>query len=280
MTQIVAALGDIHAGSTIAVCAPEGFALDDGGRQMPNRLQTWLYGKWVEAWQAYERLLDTHKPDTQTLILNGDLVDGIHHRSPQVAPLVGQHFRMAHELLKRGPLRFGIDAIHVIRGTESHVGRSGELEEGIARRLRAEGEPTVEDPDTGQVSSFWRVINIEGVLLDVRHHGRQGRRAHTRGPYERWYAQDIELEYRLDGERPPDIALRSHLHKFGDSGKRHRWKTRLINLPCWQAMTAYAHKVAIESLADIGMVILVIEDGRLHEPVPVLFKPDRPTVVS
>lgn len=278
-THVVAAFGDIHAGSTKAVCPAGGFELDDGGIQLPNLVQKWLHSCWTSGWDQYGRLLDLYKPDRQDLVLNGDLVDGIHHNSPQVAPLVGQHFRAAHELLKEGPLRFGTQRIHIIRGTESHVGRVGELEEGLARTLRQEGHGVIEDPDTGQASSFWRRIEVDGVLMDLRHHGRMGQRAHTRGPYQRWYAQDIALEHMLDGERAPDLAIRSHLHKYGDSGKDHRWPTRLVSLPCWQSMTSYAHRITAESLSDIGLVVFVIRDGALLEPHPILFKTDRPTVV-
>lgn len=281
MTHLLVAMGDLHAGGTTAVCPPDGIELDDGGRMMPNKVQRWLYACWEECWRVrFRALYEQHRPERFTLILNGDLTDGIHHHSPQTAPLAGQHFRAAHRLLELGPLQYKPDYVHLIRGTEAHVGRAGELEEGIARTLKAEGVPMVEDPDTGQVSSYWRRIDVEGVKIDVRHHGRMGQRAHTRGPYERWYAQDIELEHRLDGIEPPGLALRSHLHRYGDSGKSHRWTTRLVALPCWQMMTSYAHRITAESLSDVGAVVFVVKDGRLLEPEPILFKPERPSEVK
>jgi hypothetical protein len=277
----VVACGDIHAGSTQAISPKDGILLDDGGCLTPNDLQRQLYRWWRNCWdEAYPRLLDLYKPDKQTLVLNGDLVDGVHHNSPQIAPLVGQHFRAAHELLKDGPLVHKPDFLHMIRGTESHVGRAGEIEEGLARTLNAEGVSVVYDPDTGQASSYWRRPLIDGVLFDLRHHGRMGQRAHTRGPYSRWYAQDIELEHRLDNERPPDVAMRSHLHKYEDSGRAHRWTTRAVQLPCWQAMTSYAHRITAESLSDVGVVVFPIRDGALLEPHPILYKAARPTVVT
>ena len=136
----------------------------------------------------------------------------------------------------------------------------------------------VEDPDTGQVTSYWRRYEIGGLLIDQRHHGRMGQRAHTRGPYMRWYAQDIELEHRLDGERPPDIAVRAHNHIYGDSGRVHRWKTRVIAQGCWILSTEYSHRRSYESLPSIGMVAIVIRDGR-DEVIPLLHQPSRPTVV-
>ena len=254
--------------------------MDDGGMMMPNRIQRWLYDCWRDAWDArFDALLGAHKPDRFTLVLNGDLTEGIHHGSPQSSPLVGQHFRAAHKLLEGGPLKYKPDFVHLIRGTEAHVGRVGELEEGLARTLKAEGTHMVEDPDTGQVSSWWRRVVIDDTRIDIRHHGRLGQRAHTRGPYDRWYSQDIELEHYLDGVAPPHLALRSHNHRYADSGKSHRWTTRLVALPCWQAMTSYAHRITAESLSDVGMVVFIVKDGRLLEPEPILYKFDRPTEV-
>ena len=309
-THLVIAMGDLHAGSTVGLCPPSGINLDDGGRMMPNRLQKWLWARYQECWETVAELQDEHKPDTTRLILNGDLTDGIHHNSPQVAPLAGQHFRTAIECLEQGPLKLCPDEVHIIRGTESHVGRSGELEEGIARSMKKQyGLPVIPDTNTGQYSSFWRRIDIDGILFDIRHHGRMGQRAHTRGPYSRWYAQDIALEHMLDmygpniemlkeiiesksvrearkiaksilGMRAPDVAIRSHLHRYEDSGVIHRWPTRNVQLPCWQLMTAFAHRITAENISDIGAVIFIVKDGKLKEPIPLLYKADRPEVHS
>lgn len=239
-----------------------------------------MFDCWRNAWsERVPALFDTYKPDGWSLVLNGDLTEGIHHHTPQAAPLVGQHFRAAHKLLESGPLKLAPDFVHLVRGTEAHVGRAGELEEGLARTLKAEGANVVEDPDTHQASSYWRRIEIDGVRLCVRHHGRQGQRAHTRGPYERWYAQDIELEHYLSGDPVPHLAIRSHLHRYADSGKSHRWTTRVVSLPCWQAMTSYAHRIAAESLSDVGVVVFVIRDGTLLEPEPILYPLSRPTLI-
>ena len=280
-THLITAMGDLHAGGSTAICPPEGIELDDGGFMTPNKIQTWLYECWRDCWDVqFRALYELHRPARLTFVANGDLIEGHHHNSPQASPLVGQHFRAAHKLLETGPLVYKPDYIHFIRGTEAHVGRVGELEEGLARTLKAEGHNVVEDPDTGQASSFWRRIVADGVRLDVRHHGRAGFRAHTRGSLERYYSQDIELEHYLDGVEPPHLAIRSHNHRYMDSGKSHKWTTRLVGLPCWQAMTSYAHRITAESLSDVGIVCFIVKDGRLLEPEPVLYKFDRPTEVT
>ena len=105
-----------------------------------------------------------------------------------------------------------------------------------------------------------------------------GRRAHTKGPYMRWYAQDIFFNYLMDNDNPPDVAIRSHFHQFADSGKIHKVKTRAVALPAWQLATEYVHRVA-ESLADIGLVYFEIDDDD-YSMESILFTPDRPTIVE
>ena len=50
MKHIVACFGDMHCGSTVGLCPPEGIELDDGGLYMPNTGQEWLWNNWEEAW--------------------------------------------------------------------------------------------------------------------------------------------------------------------------------------------------------------------------------------
>jgi len=247
---------------------------------MPNKIQVWLYDLWCQAWDEHiSKLAYRYQPDSVQVVFNGDLTEGIHHGTPQATPLVGQHFRCAHELLKAGPLKFK-PRIHMVRGTEAHVGRSGELEEGLARTLRAEGHEVVYDPDTGQASSFWRRFEIEGVLFDCRHHGRFGQRTHTKDSYMRLYAHDIWESHVRSGQRPPDVAIRSHWHNYGDSGRIVDLPTRVVALPAWQVLTAYGHRKAIEDLGKHGLVVFVVQDGELLEPHAILFEPERPTVIG
>lgn len=87
--------------------------------------------------------------NTLHLVLNGDLIDGDHHRTAQIAsPLTGIHIRTAMESLAV-PLGLRPKQIHVVRGTPTHVGRSAESEEGIARALYKKGGPSSKTPTQG-----------------------------------------------------------------------------------------------------------------------------------
>lgn len=278
MKHIVVCVGDTHCGSTVGLCPPEGMELDDGGMYEPNKAQHWLWENWESAWGEVKSVLRKNRGAKLHLILNGDLIDGDHHRTAQIAsPLTGIHIRCILESL-RVPLALKPKTVHVLRGTPAHVGRSGGAEESVARALKGELWPVIEDPDTGMKSSYWRTIKFNNTLIDVKHHGRMGRRAHTKGPYIRWYAQDIFFNYMMDHKEPPDLAIRSHFHQFADSGRIHKIKTRAVALPAWQLATEYVHRVA-ESLADIGLVWFEIDEDD-YEMKTVLYTPERPKIVE
>ena len=85
MKHIVVCVGDTHCGSTVGLCPPEGLELDDGGLYEPNKSQHWLWNNWVEAWAAIKSVKRKNKKAKLHLILNGDLVDGDHHKTTQIA---------------------------------------------------------------------------------------------------------------------------------------------------------------------------------------------------
>ena len=55
---LLAAVSDLHIGSTVALCPPEGIPLEDGGRYQPNPAQVWIWDQWLkfrDAIAAYKR---------------------------------------------------------------------------------------------------------------------------------------------------------------------------------------------------------------------------------
>ena len=267
MSHVVAVCGDLHCGSTVGLCPPEGIELDDGGMYEPSDAQRWLWERWELAWKEAKATIGKRK---LTLIVNGDVVDGDHHRTSQIAsPLTSLHARCAVESL-RVPLALKPKAVNIMRGTPAH----------------------------GTLASYRRRIDVVGGWLDVAHHGRMGQRAHTRGSYSRLYSFDIWAEQALDlitegntaesaeelyeiwkKKQVAQLAIRSHNHKFQDSGYDHRGITRVISMPAWQLATEYVHRIAAEALADIGIVLLVCDKGDV-EVKPILYSPGRSTVLK
>lgn len=252
---VIAVVSDLHTGSTVGLCPPGPIELDDGGSYQPSTAQQWLWQCWRDYWAEVERVRDRLKAPLFT-VLNGDAFDGDHHGTSQIIsrnPMI--QAQVASEVMDV-PKAVGWDKLFVVRGTESHVGGSGSTEEGLARALGATG-----DPDTGNASWWHLRMDVQDVRLDFAHHGRTGYRPWTRHNATLLLAAQIFYEHAANGERHPDLAIRSHFHRHSDSHDAH--PVRVLQTPAWQLKTAYVHKVAPESIADVGGLIITIEDGHV-----------------
>lgn len=263
-------VSDIHTGSTVAVCPPEGVKLDDGGKYLPSRPQQWLWQCWTDFWARVAAQRRALKAELWC-VYNGDLFEGgAHHGTTQIisgnpevqAYLAARVFGVPREL--RPAHTF------IVRGTEAHVGPSGATEEAFARSIHAE-----RDPETDKWSWWHLRLAPHGCLLDFQHHGRQGQRPWTEASVVSLLAAQIFYEHARRGLPHPRLAIRSHRHKVGDSGDSH--PVRVIQTPAFQLKTGYAHRVAAESLADIGGVIVTVFPDGQYAVEKVLFTPELPT---
>lgn len=267
---ILAVVSDIHAGSTVALCPPDGPKLDDGGVYQPSKAQLWLWDCWLDFWNAVAVRRKKEKADLYCLY-NGDIYDGDHHgtsqtvsRNPEAqAYIATEAFKIPQKLQ---PLRQ-----FVVRGTEAHAGEAGSSEEGFAKGIGAERDTTT------RTWSWWRLrLELNGVLFDVQHHGRMGQRPWTEGNVVNLLAAQIWHEHARVGLRHPDIAIRSHYHRHGDSGDAH--PTRAIQTPAWQLKTAYAHRVAAESLAHVGGLFFTIMPDKQYDLTKKLYRGALPEI--
>lgn len=254
---VLACVSDLHCGGTTAMCPPS-IALDDGGAYAASKAQQWIWQSWNAFWDRVGEVRDEHGAQLYE-VFNGDLVEGDHHRTTQI--LSGNPTAQAAVLdaCISVPLTLAPDRLWVVRGTEAHVGQSASAEERIASGLRKDKRPIVGDDETGTASHWHARLDIQGVRLDIAHHGRTGQREHTRGGAAVLHAHDILLSHVKNGDDYPHLCLRAHYHKFNDSYDAA--PTRVVTTGAWQLATSHVHKVATDSLADIGGVIVVIRDG-------------------
>ena len=247
----IAAIADTHCGSTLGLCPPV-VTLDNGAEYHYSKAQEWLWDRYTNHYVPAVK--KAKRNGASYLIINGDLVDGKHHGTTQI--LSGNPGAQAEAFLesidKLRALKF--DHIFVIRGTEAHGGPAGSSEEALGEAIGAE-----RDPDTGNRSWFVLRFEIDGVRFDFRHHGRAGGRPWTEGSVVTYLAHQIWMEHARREIRHPDVAVRAHVHRYADS--HDVTPTRAIVLPSWQIKTSFAHKVATESIADIGGLILTVKDG-------------------
>lgn len=254
---LLAVVSDLHAGSSVALCPPR-ITLDDGGSYEASKAQRWLWDCWLDYWAHVEAKRAALHADLY-VVFNGDMVEGAHHGTTQI--LSGNPTAQAAVLdaCLTPVLALKPDRLVVVRGTEAHVGQSGSSEERIASGLRKDKRPVIGDPDT-TMASWWHFrAEIQGVRLDIAHHGRTGQREHTRAGAASLHAHDILLSHVKRDEPYPHLCIRGHYHRFNDS--HDAAPVRVITTGAWQLKTGFVHKVAADTMADIGGLVVVIQDG-------------------
>lgn len=250
--KIIAVTSDWHVGSTVGLCLPT-FQMDDGGEYVPSITQQWLWQKWNLFWDEVLQLKNQLDADVISVI-NGDVFDGDHHDSSQIITKNPADALKMASLLYRGVADFA-DMNFVLRGTEAHVGKSGWYEELFAREIKA-----IKDDQLNTHSWLNLVLDVAGVTISFAHHGKIGTRSWTRVNALQAESVDLLAKYTMLGETPPNLVIRSHVHKYADTYKN--FPIRVISTPSWQTKTYYINRFESTDLADIGGLIVICEDGK------------------
>lgn len=247
----MAVVSDVHAGSVLAPCPPEGVVLDDGGRYEPSAVQRWLWDCWAHYWQRVARTVAAAQADLW-VVVNGDAVEGEHHGTTQIISAHPEPQAYVCERVFGVPLALRPAQLFVVRGTEAHTGPSAATEEALARTLGA-----TKSPD-GRWSWWHLVLAPHGVRMDFAHHPSIGGHLPWTQPQAvQRLAFLIWTHHTVRGLAAPALAVRSHRHVTGDS--YDAYPTRAVITPAWQIKTAYAHRVAADSIADIGGVVVTVQ---------------------
>ena len=243
---ILVVLSDTHIGSSTAV-SPLRYTIHSRSKNEAqpteaNKLQKWLYANWIDFYDYVKSKARKHRIIVAHL---GDVIDYNHHGSTQLVQEVGDQVEMAKTLLM--PYRDIADKFIGILGTAVHAGTDHAVESDIYKGL---GADFIEQQMT---------IDIDGVRVDLAHHGRAGFRPWSSSAAN--LASEIMLDYAQSGLPLPNYVFRGHLHVMDDSGSKFE-NTGLIQCPSWQLRTTYANRVAGNTRrSDIGAVLL--NDGKL-----------------
>jgi hypothetical protein len=265
--------GDQHVGSTLGLCPDEGVRLDEGGRYLPNKAQLWLWHHWMLFWDLVAEKVREHDALLYCLF-NGDARDTVgagHHGTTQIISANEEVQEYVTHRVFGVPRALKPVKSYVIRGTEVHVGPSGSSEEALARWFGAE-----RDPVTESWSSWYRRISIYGRVIDATHHTTMGNIPWTEQNAANSLAAKVMMEYTRRRETPPDLVVRSHVHRSADS--YDAYPTRALILPCWQLSTGFAYRVNANRLPDVGGAIAVIEPDGAMECKRTVYKPEPPPI--
>ena len=272
---ILAATSDQHANSSVGLCPPEGAETTDGNRTMPSKAQLWLWDCWEDFWKDVGELKQKTKSKLYCLY-NGDAIEGAAgsvqaRRTTQLMHLEDDVQRYIRDRVFSVPKALNPSKQWMIRGTESHVGKD---EESLAKKLGCEP-----DADTNNRSRYHARIRIKGTLIDAQHHGSMGRLPRTEQALMKYRAFDILDEHAGLGLEIPNLVIRSHLHRFVDSGPDSRpMVPRVIQTPSWQLKTSYVHAKFPNAVPHIGGVIIIFRDNMAPQVIPKLYWPSLPTV--
>ena len=252
-------LSDLHVNSTVALCKPS-VQLDDGGTYHLSQSQRQIWRSWNEMIEQVEAA----RKGRLVTIFNGDLAEGdAKDRSFQVIShnpaTILQHVADVVD-----PIARLSDKLYVVRGTMAHTGKSNWYEEHLGLDLEAEQETYTE------AHSWYHLkLDVDGVRCDIAHETRMGGKRASRTTAATRYAFDLLEEYDERDERPPHLAIRSHVHRWGDSYDACR--IRAIYTPGWSATTEYINSKNPGALGQWGALLVFCEGGQ-YEVSKIKFK--------
>lgn len=250
-------ISDTHVGCKLGLMHPDGAKQDDGGPAMPSHFQRELWRMWCEFHDEWVPEVTHGEP--YALIHNGDAIDGVHHNSvTQWTHDLEDQVDHAAFILR--PYVDRAAEYYHIRGTEAHVGKSGQQERRLAELLGA--IPNAE----GQHARWDLRIRCGAALVHLSHHiGTTGSSAYESTAV---YKELVEayVEAGRWGDEPPDVVVRSHRHRaFETRIPTTRGNGIAAVTPAWQGKTPFAYRIAgaRQSQPQFGGLVVRYHDGEV-----------------
>jgi len=176
--------------------------------------------------------------DRYAVGINGDALEGRHHGAThQISQNLADQLTIARRVIE--PIRDRATHLYMIRGTEAHVGASGESEEALAVMVAAD-----HDPESGQHSRYEAFVRVGDCSVHCAHHiGATGSMAYETSAVTKEMNEFLADSARW-GESPPDVIVRSHRHRqsrvYLDG---HRGQIIGLVTGGWQGKTPFAFRV-------------------------------------
>lgn len=234
-------VSDLHCGSKYAILPPD-FELDTGNKIVHgnNAYHKWIWQCWTE---AKEWIAAQVNGDEYAFLGNGDMIEGIHHRSNEhIMTLWEEHLQAAEQVL--APIVEPSSIAFFTLGTECHTLN---LENTLASRLGAHG---------GLAKNKW-LFDINGCLVDAAHHMVTTKRSYLAASGMGIEMGDAINEYAMSGHRVPKVFFRGHRHKGGTySVNGHHFAVT----GAWQGLTRYGHKVVGNALPVPSVIVADFTD--------------------
>jgi hypothetical protein len=255
----IVVISDIHVGCQLALMSPDGAELDGGGKATPSKIQKQIWAVWEEFWGKWVPRATHNEPFI--VIMNGDAIDGHHHDSTTQWSHNIKDQRHHAELILQPVVKACEGRYYHIRGTEAHIGKSGEYEESLAKSLGAV-------PDSQGRHARWELLKKLGpYLIHASHHiGTTSSAAHETS------AVNAELSSFFTNagrsrRQPPDVIVRSHRHRCSEIRlpSEGGYKVAFVTA-AWQGKTPYVYRLpgGRTGSTQIGGSLIRMGDEELH----------------
>lgn len=255
-------ISDLHIGSTLGLCHPDGFDLDDGGRYKPSKLQRTMWGWWEEFWAEWVPRV-THK-EPYLVVVNGDSRDGDHHNTPNIVTRNGVDEGEHARRILRPIVEACEGRYYMIRGTTAHAGQAGQAEEALAAALGAIPN------ELGQHARYEMHLRCgsergRGLVHYSHHVGTTSSSSYESTAVHKELVEAFVEAGRWNDETP-QVVVRSHRHR--------NYEIRIpsasgyciaVVTPGWQLKTPFVHQLGMkQARPQMGGCIVRRGDEELH----------------
>jgi hypothetical protein len=255
MTSIVVFVADGHSNSKTGLYNPK---LLIGGRRPhdPSTFQLKLWNEcWIPFWKFVAEVKVSEKGEV-IVVFVGDWIDIIPDKQAGlIAVKKSDALTIAASNLE--PALEVADVAIMMKGTPRHTGEQAEMEELLAEDITI-AEP---DPDTGTAAWFYMKAEIDGVSFDVSHHpATSSRRPWTRAQAVAREGAIVRARYLERGKKPPDVAVRAHVHWSAEGGRDPKPQTLFCHP--WQLTTDYGYRIGYGTFFEPpGGFVVVCNNG-------------------
>lgn len=266
---LLAFTADWHVNDIAGGLCPPIFKRELDSEHRPGPATLSIYSAWKEYWgiiadkkaeleRLERRLLRKAAVDVYSVCV-GDLGD---ENEKEDVQLISKNEKDVHRAMLdvAAPMLDVVPGDHtfVIRGTRTHTGPNGALEEWFAEKIGA-------IPCSYEDAHSWWVLKAtwEGVRFHIAHHGPTGTMLpHKKGSAAARAAEYTAAAYNRQGLTPPDFAVFGHRH-FPAAGHELRVRARL--LPCWKLVGGFGYRIGATLAEPVGGWWCVLRDGKLVE---------------
>jgi hypothetical protein len=238
-SKMVVILSDLHIGSTVGLW-PTGFVSNEGNHIGQNKFQEWLWECWCDAMQWSRKIIGK---DAFDLVLNGDLVDGIHHKTLQVmTPDPGDQTSAVLQTLNGLGLQWS--KLHVIKGTEAHS-RNDEIRIGHALGATGTHKP-------GSTHGTTSTSTCMGAFTTSPTTSARPPAPTLRHRRIRSCLATLTHARARAGKPVPKVMVRAHRHRHGIWQDGNQIS---IITGAWQGLTRYGYKVVPDAVPQPSIII-------------------------